>query len=93
MPEVIEYAIHLTNRHLVVFAAIGQPDLADLAKAVPQNVNEMFRHAAAVEVVQRRQRLLRGLRDRGVLAIDIGAAGLAAALVNRYLEVKDRNLI
>jgi len=92
-PEVIEYAIHLTRRHLVVFAAIGQPDLAELARAVPRNVEEMYRHAAALEVVERRQRLLRGLRDRGVLAIDIGAAGLAGALVNRYLEVKDRNLI
>jgi uncharacterized protein (DUF58 family) len=93
MPEVIEYAIHLTKRHLVVFAAIGQPDLTELAKAVPQNVEEMFRHAAALEVIERRQRLLRGLRDRGVLVLDIAAAGLAGALVNRYLEVKDRNLI
>jgi uncharacterized protein (DUF58 family) len=93
MPEVIEYAIHMTKRHLVVFAAIGQPDLAELANAVPENVEQMYRHAAALEVVERRQRLLRGLRDHGVLVVDIAAAGLAGALVNRYLEVKDRNLI
>jgi uncharacterized protein (DUF58 family) len=93
MPEVIEYAIHMTRRHLVVFAAIGQPDLAELANAIPRNVEEMYRHAAALEVVERRQRLLRGLREHGVLVVDIAAAGLAGALVNRYLEVKDRNLI
>jgi uncharacterized protein (DUF58 family) len=93
MPEVIEYAIHMTKRHLVVFAAIGQPDLAELADAIPQSVDQMYRHAAALEVVERRQRLLRGLRDHGVLVVDIGAMGLAGALVNRYLEVKDRNLI
>ncbi len=93
MPEVIEYAIHMTKRHLVVFAAIGQPDLAELADAIPQSVDEMYRHAAALEVVERRQRLLRGLRDHGVLVVDIGAMSLAGALVNRYLEVKDRNLI
>jgi len=93
MPEVIEYAIHMTRRHLVVFAAIGQPDLAELANAVPQNVDEMYRHAAAIEVADRRQRLLRGLREHGVLVVDIGAVGLAGALINRYLEVKDRNLI
>ena len=75
MPEVIEYAIHMTRRHLVVFAAIGQPDLTELADAVPENVEEMYRHAAAFEVAERRQRLLRGLRDHGVLVIDIGAAG------------------
>ena len=33
------------------------------------------------------------LRERGVMVIDIAAAGFAAALVNQYLEVKDRNLI
>ncbi len=93
MPEVIEYAIHLTRRHLVVFAAIGQPDLADLANAVPQNIDEMYRHAAALEVAERRQRLFRTLRDHGVLVVDIDAAGFAGAVVSRYLEVKDRNLI
>jgi uncharacterized protein (DUF58 family) len=92
-PEVIDYAVHLTSRHVVVFAAIGQPDLAELAGTIPRNAEEMFRHAAALEVVQRRQRLFRQLRERGVLVIDIAAAGLAAALVNQYLEVKDRNLI
>ncbi len=92
-PELIDYAIHLTSRHVVVFAAIAQPDLAELARTIPKNADEMFRHAAALEVSQRRQRLFRQLRERGVLVIDIAAAGLAAALVTQYLEVKDRNLI
>lgn len=92
-PEVIDYAAHMTRRHLVVFAAIGQPDLAELTRAIPRNEEDMFRHAAALEVAQRRRKLLRMLRDRGVLVIDITAPGLSAALVNQYLEVKDRNLI
>ena len=92
-PEVIDYAFHLTTRHVVVFAAIAQPDLAQLAHTVPRNEDEMFRHAAALEVAQRRQKLFRQLRERGVLVIDVDAPGLAGALINRYLEVKDRNLI
>ncbi|HWE49261.1 MAG TPA: DUF58 domain-containing protein [Bryobacteraceae bacterium] len=92
-PEVIDYAAHMTRRHLVVFAAIGQPDLAELTRAIPQNEDDMFRHAAALEIAQRRRKLLRMLRDRGVLVIDITAPGLSAALVNQYLDVKDRNLI
>lgn len=92
-PEVIDYAVHMTRRHLVVFAAIGQPDLTELTRAVPQNEEDMFRHAAALEVAQRRRRLLRMLRERGVLVVDINAPELSAALVNQYLEVKDRNLL
>jgi uncharacterized protein (DUF58 family) len=92
-PEVVDYSLRLASRHLVVLAAIGQPDLNALAKSIPQSEEDMFRQAAALEVAHRRERLLRMLRDRGVLAIDVRAAGLAAALVNQYLEVKDRNLI
>src|SRR5262249_26459251 len=64
-PEVIEYALHMTQRHLVVFAAVTQPDLGQLARAIPQNAEEMFRHTAALEIVQRRELLMRGLRERG----------------------------
>lgn len=92
-PEVIEYAIRLATKHVVVFAAIGQPDLDALARKIPENTEEMFRHAAALEVAQRRERLLRTLRERGVAALDIPAAGVAAAVVNRYLEVKERGRI
>jgi uncharacterized protein (DUF58 family) len=53
----------------------------------------MFRHAAALEISERRQRLLRSLRERGVLALDLPAAKLVTSLVNQYLEIKDRSLI
>ncbi len=92
-PEVIEYAMHLTQRHLVVLAAVTQPDLNTVARAIPSTEEEMFRHAAALEIAGRRERLLRRLRERGVLALDLPAANLVPALVNQYLEVKDRNLI
>jgi len=92
-PEVIEYATQMTRRHVVVFAVMSQPDLIALAGATPENEEEMFRHAAALEVVERRELLLRGLRQRGVLAIDLAPGGLAAALVNQYLDVKERSLI
>jgi uncharacterized protein (DUF58 family) len=92
-PEVIEYATRMTQRHVVVFAAMSQPDLFAVAAGVPENEEEMFRHTAALEVVERRDLLLRRLRQRGVLAVDLAPGDLASALVNKYLEVKDRSLI
>jgi uncharacterized protein (DUF58 family) len=92
-PEVIEYAMQMTRRHLVVFAAMSQPDLAALAKAIPQTTEEMFQHTAALEVVERRELLIRRLRERGVLAVDLPPGALAGNLVNQYLEVKDRALL
>ena len=91
VPEVIDYAMQMTPRHLVIFAAMSQPELAALAGAAPASVEEMYRHAAALEISQRRESLLRRLRQHGVLAFEWMPWGLSTVLVNRYLEVKERN--
>jgi uncharacterized protein (DUF58 family) len=92
-PDVIESAIHISRRHLVLFAAVSQPDLAILANAIPQDENEMFRHTAAVEIAQRRDLLLRDLRRNGILAMELPPTGLTSSIVNQYLEIKDRSLL
>jgi len=92
-PEVIEYAMQMTQRHLVVFAAMNQPDLTTLAETAPKNREEMYRHAAALEIAQRRDLLLRGLRQRGVFAFELVPGLLASSLVNQYLDIKERNLL
>jgi uncharacterized protein (DUF58 family) len=91
IPEVIEYAMQMTPRHLVIFAAMSQPELSALASAVPSSVDNMYRHVAALEISQRREGLLRRLRQRGVLAFEWMPWGLSTFLVNQYLEVKERN--
>lgn len=92
-PEVIEYAMQMTRRHLVVFSAMNQPDLTALARAIPKDTSEMFRHAAALEIVNRRDLLLRGLRQQGVFAFELMPGLLASSIVNQYLDIKERNLL
>jgi uncharacterized protein (DUF58 family) len=92
-PDVVEYALQMTRRHLVLFAAIGQPDLNERVAQRPESEEDMFRYIAAIEVVQRRELLLRRLRQRGVLAMELMPGALAASLVNQYLDIKDRSLI
>ena len=92
-PEVIEYAMQMTQRHLVVFSAMNQPDLTALAEATPKTAEEMYRHAAALEIAHRRDLLLRGLRQRGVFAFELVPGLLASSLVNQYLDIKERNLL
>jgi uncharacterized protein (DUF58 family) len=92
-PEVIEYSIQMTQRHLVVFTAMNQPDLTALAEQTPRTVEEMYRHAAALEIANRRELLMRGLRQRGVFAFELVPGLLAGSIVNQYLEIKERNLL
>ncbi len=93
IPEVIEYAMQLTPRHLVVFAAMGQPDLKTLADTIPADTADLYRHGAALEISQRRDILMRGLRQRGVLALELMPGMLASSLVTQYLNIKERSLI
>lgn len=92
-PEVIDYAMQITPRHLVIFAAMSQPELSTLADAIPSSTHDMYRHAAAYEIRQRRDTLLRRLRQRGVLAFEWLPWGLSTPLVNQYLDAKERNRI
>ncbi len=92
-PDVVEYALQMTRRHLVLFAAVGQPDLNERVARRPESEEEMFRYIAAIEIVQRRELLLRRLRQQGVLAMELMPGALAVSLVNQYLDIKDRSLI
>ena len=93
IPDVIEYAMQMTKRHLVVFSAMNQPDLTTLAYSTPKDPEEMYRHAAGLEIAHRRDLLLRGLRQRGVFAFELQPGMLASSLVNQYLDIKERNLL
>jgi uncharacterized protein (DUF58 family) len=92
-PEVLDAARLLLKRHVVVLLVIGQPDLKDLASRNPDSIPTLYLTAAAQETAHRREILLASLRRNGALAIETDHAGAAAAAVNSYLEVKERNLI
>jgi uncharacterized protein (DUF58 family) len=93
IPEVIESAMQMATRHLVLFGVIQQPELLDAAARAPQNAAEMYRHIAAQETLDRRQVLLERLHQRGVLAMEFEAERISPALVNQYLDIKERSLL
>jgi len=90
-PEVIEAASMMMPKHLVLFVVIGQPDLGELAAKKPQSETEMYQVAAAQEMVHRRELLLARLRERGALALEVNSGAISPALVNSYLQIKERN--
>ena len=92
-PEVVDSASQMMPRHVVLFAALAHPELAELAETAPQTVTELYRHVAAQEVVQRRDLLLARLRSRGALAMEFVPGKLSTSLVNHYLDIKERSLI
>lgn len=92
-PEVIESASQILSKHLLLFTVIAQTDLNELASRTPDSAEELFEIAAAQEMVHRRENLIGKVRNKGALALEIAPSRLTTALVNQYLEVKERNLI
>jgi hypothetical protein len=93
VPDVIEGASRLVPRHVVIFGVTRPVELYGVAEAQPEREGAMFQMLAVHEMLDRREVLLRGLRQRGVLVTEMDPGTPAALLIDQYLSVKERNLI
>lgn len=92
-PEVIEGAVQLLRRHVLLFVAMAQPEVEAIARARPRNVDQMFRSAAAQEMAGRRELLLARLHEQGALTLDLNPEALTSTVLNQYLTVKERAMV
>jgi len=92
-PEVIDGAVQLLRRHVLLFVAMAQPEVEKIAEARPKNVEQMFRAAAAQEMTGRRELLLARLHEQGALTLDLNPEALTSTVLNQYLTVKERAMV
>src|SRR5579863_5469150 len=92
-PEVIDGAMQLLRRHVLLFVAMAQPDVVAIATDRPKNIEQMFRASAAQELTSRRELLLARLREQGALTLDLDPSRLTSAVLNQYLRVKERAMV
>ena len=92
-PEVIDGALQLLRRHVLLFVAMAQPEVELIADARPKNVEQMFRAAAAQEMAGRRELLLARLHEQGALTLDLNPEALTSTVLNQYLTVKERAMV
>jgi uncharacterized protein (DUF58 family) len=92
-PDVIEAASRLLSRHLVLFAVVGEPELRALVARRPESPAQMYQYVAAQQVIQRRELLLRRMREHGALAMEFLPGRLSPEIVNHYLQIKWKGLL
>jgi len=92
-PEVIDGAVQLLRRHVLLFVAMAQPEVETIAGARPKNVEQMFRATAAQEMAGRRELLLSRLHEQGALTMDLNPEALTSSVLNQYLMVKERAMV
>jgi uncharacterized protein (DUF58 family) len=91
--EVVDAAVDLARRHLVLLVVLGHPELRELAERKPDNLEQMFVSTAATEILERRREILARLRAQGVLVVETTPGTVKADAINEYLEVKARGLL
>lgn len=79
----------LTRTHLVMVAAVRDPDVAGWASTTRHaGVDESYRSAAAIASLNARDRTIAELSAIGVIVVDARPGELATEVVDRYLELK-----
>jgi len=91
--ELVAHALRLAARHLVLIVAMSDPAVLEARDAPIVSTNRAYEWAAAEEFVASRRESFELLRRGGVLGLDVVAGQLSPALVERYLELKERALL
>jgi uncharacterized protein (DUF58 family) len=78
----------ILGRHLVIVAALVDPEIESAALAVPGSSEEAYLKAAAAESISSRERAAARLRRMGVVVVDRPPGRLAGELADQYLRIK-----
>jgi uncharacterized protein (DUF58 family) len=83
----------LRPRHLPLVVTIADRDLKAVVGSIPTSARDLFTQSVAEEIIHYREKALRLVESQGGLALDVTAAALAPALLEKYLQVKERGLL
>ncbi len=80
----------LARRHEVVIAGVVDPDLDAVLRTRPAQVLDVYRSAAALDVLAARERAAASVRGAGARVLETHPTALARACVGAYLSAKSR---
>jgi uncharacterized protein (DUF58 family) len=83
----------LRPRHLPLVVTIADRDLKAVVSNAPTDARELFTQSVAEEIMYLREAALRRVESQGGLALDVTTAALAPAVLEKYLQVKERGLL
>jgi uncharacterized protein (DUF58 family) len=90
---VVDYLGNINGQHLPLGVLLRDREMFDAADSPDGEPFQMYRAAAAADILLWRDQVLKDLEHRGVLVVDAFPDELTAPLINRYLEVKAQHLL
>ena len=89
----IEHVGRLTRTHLVLLVTFRDEELEGLARAEPRTPEDVSRAVVAHALLRQRENVLGRLRRMGVQIVEARAGELGPGLIDRYVDIKRRELV
>jgi uncharacterized protein (DUF58 family) len=91
--ELLSAMIRLTPRYLPFCVTLKDPLIDQIAHADTDNTKDTYARAVALDLLAQRQVAFAQLRQQGVLVLDAPCDRISEEIVDRYLQLKARNLL
>jgi len=89
----LRYSLGLLPHHLPVVVALSDTEVAKVAESIPKGKQDLYRQGVAAEMLERRERALSRLKSVGVMVVDTPPERISVQVLERYLDIKTRNLL
>ena len=91
--ELLSAMMRLTPRYLPFCVTLRDPLVDKIAHNPTENIKDTYSRAVALDLLSQRQVAFAKLKQRGVLVLDEPCDRISDLLVERYLQLKARNLL
>jgi uncharacterized protein (DUF58 family) len=89
----IDHLGRLAKRHLILFVCFNDPELSAIGDQPLKSRSDLAASVVANDMVQERRIVLERLKRAGLMVIETQAGALTPQLLERYIEIKQRELI
>jgi len=86
--QLLQGVVGLSRRHLVLFVALRDPFVDELATGRPARVEDVYPKVVAQGLDEDRRVVMRTLAGRGVHTLDLVPAQVTQQVLNRYLALR-----
>lgn len=83
----------LARRHLMLLAAVRTPLLRRVVRTPPEDIAAGARQAVAMGLIRDRGRAMAALERDGIHVLDVEPGQLTLPLINRFVELRGRNVL
>jgi uncharacterized protein (DUF58 family) len=91
--ELLAAIAQLTPRYLPFCVTLRDPQVDRIAHTSTETVEDAYNRAVALDLLAQRHLAYAQLKQQGVLVLDAPADRISEQLVDRYLQLKARNLL